>query len=40
MTRDYEDDNLEEQVVRRGQEGYVQVFGGGRGGQLSGQQEM
>ena len=39
VTRDYEDDNLEEQwVVRRGQDGEVQVCGGG--GQLRGQQEV
>ena len=32
VTRDYEEDNLEEQVVRRGQDGDVQVCGGGGAG--------
>ena len=32
MTRDCNDDNLEEQVVRRGKDGDVQVCGGGGAG--------
>ena len=41
MTRDYEDYNSEEQVIRGGQDGEVKVCGGGGGGgQLGGQQEV
>ena len=37
VARDYKDDNLEEQLVRRGQDGDVQVCGG-EGGQHGVQQ--